>query len=170
MQKIKAKLPAFRRLTTREALIGAGVVVLILMIAFLCISINMRAHIQNEYASARNTFGEALYSNMYMLMQTFDMASVPNADMQNGILPQMKEYFVASNVLNDAIANAYGEKFRVISHENIASIDSAFSAYESAFLNGSSTDLAHTNMTSCMDAIRQLLSSRFSEGVLKPLR
>ena len=127
-------------------------------------------HIQNEYASARNTFGEALYSNMYMLMQTFAMSSVPNADMQNAILPQMKEYFIASTTLNDAIAGAYGEKYRVLSPENIASIESTFAAYESAFLNGSSTDLAQTNMTSCMDAIRQLLTSRFSEGVLKPLR
>ena len=151
-------------------LVCAGVILLVALVTFLCISINMRAHIQSEYTKVRNTFGESLYSNLYMMMQTFDMANVPNADIENVILPQMKEYYIASTALNESIIQAYGEKYRVLSTENIAAIDKTFEAYEAAFRDGTATDLVKTNMQTCMDAIRQLLASRFSEGVLKALR
>ena len=163
-------MPSLRGLTKRQALVCGSVILLIVLVALLCISINMRSHIQNEYANVRNELGESLYSNMYMLMQTFDMSNVPNADMQNAILPQMKEYYIASTTLNEAIIKAYGEKYRVLSTENIAAIDNAFDAYETAFREGAATDLVKTNMQTCMDAIRSLLSSRFSEGVLKAAR
>ena len=170
MQKTKAKMPSLRGLSKRQALVCAGVILLIALLSISCISINMRSHIQSEYAAVRNGFGEALYSNLYMLMQTFDMASVPNADMQNAILPQMKEYYIASTALNDAIIKAYGEKYRVLSADNIAAIDKAFDAYSTAFRDGTATDLAKADMQTCMETIRSLLSSRFSEGVLKALR
>ena len=170
MQKTKAKMPSLRRLTRRQALVCGGIALLAVLILLLCLSINMRSHIQNDYARVRNEFGESLYSNMYMMMQTFDMSNVPNADMENAILPQMKEYYNASTALNEAILKAYGEKYRVLSTENIAAIDKAFEAYESAFRDGGATDLAKANMQSCMETVRGLLSSRFSEGVLKSLR
>lgn len=170
MQKTRAKMPSIRRITARQALVCGCIILLIVLVSLLCISINMRSHIQSEYAVARNKLGEALYSNLYMLMQTFDMSGVPNADMQNAILPQMKEYYIASTTLNDAVLKAYGEKYRVLSMDNIADLDKAFEAYETAFRDGAATDLAKTNMQSCMDMIRSLLSSRFSEGVLKAAR
>lgn len=170
MQKTKAKMPAFRKLTTRETLIAAGIAVLIALIAILCISINMRAHIQDEYASVRNKIGESLYSNMYMMMQTFDMTSVPSADVQNAIIPQMEDYFVASTTLNDVLSNAYGQKYTVLTADHTTALKNAFSAYEKAFAEGSSTDLAYADMLNCMEMVRELLACRFSEGVLKPMR
>jgi len=170
MQKNRAKMPSLRRLTKRQALVCGSVILLIALVALLCISINMRSHIQHEYAKVRNGLGESLYSNMYMMMQTFDMSNVPNADMENAILPQMKAYYIASKTLNEELIKAYGEKYRVLSTENIAIIDKAFEAYETAFRDGTATDLAKTNMQACMDTIRSLLSSRFSEGILKAAR
>ena len=170
MQRIKAKLPALRKLTARELLACAGIVLLVALVVILCISINMRAHIQSEYTAVRNEIGESLYSNLYMLMQTFDMSSVPNADMENAILPQMREYFIASTTLNDVLNRAYGERYAVLSANDISSLDNAFNAYESAFEAGSSTDLAKTDMQNCMSMVRELLTSRFSEGTLKAAR
>lgn len=170
MQRTRAKMPILRRITRKQALVCAGVILLIVLVALLCISINMRSHIQSDYAKVRNDFGESLYSNMYMLMQTFDMSNVPNADMQNAILPQMEKYYIASTTLNEALIKAYGEKYRVLSTEDITAIDKAFAAYDTAFRDGAATDLAKTNMQMCMDNIRALLSSRFSEGVLKAAR
>lgn len=170
MHKTRAKMPSLRRLTKRQALVCGCVILLIVLISILCISINMRSHIQNEYARVRNEIGESLYSNMYMLMQTFDMSNVPKADMENAILPQMQEYYAASKALNEAIIKAYGEKYRVLSTDNIAAIDEAFEGYETSFRDGTSTDLAKANMQTCMETIRTLLYSRFSEGVLKAAR
>ena len=170
MQKIKAGLPALRKLSARQTLICIGVAVLIALILILCISINMRTHIQREYTAVRNEIGESLYSNLYMLIQTFDMVSVPNADVQNSILPRMREYFVASTTLNDLINRAYGAKYAVLSASEITDVENAFTAYDRAYQNGTSTDLAQTDMQSCVTMIREKLTSRFSEGVLKAAR
>lgn len=170
MLKAKAKMPAIGRIDGKKALAIAAVIAIVILIALLCISINMRSHIQNEYTTVKNQIGESLYSNMYMMMQTFDMASVPNADVQNVVIPQMKNYFIASTTLNDLLANTFGQKYTVMSSEQISVIEKAFSAYEKAFESSSSTDLAYTDMQSCMEMVRELLTSRFSEGFLKPLR
>lgn len=170
MEKAKAKLPSFRKLSRREALICTGIILLVVLIVTLCISINMRAHIQREYTSVRNEIGESLYSYLHMLMQTFDMTSVPNADVQNGILPQMREYYIASTTLNSILNNAYGEKYAVLTPSNVTALENAFAAYDNAFQAGAATDLAQTDMKNCMSMVRELLVSRFSEGMLKATR
>lgn len=170
MEKTKAKLPVIGRLGAKKILMIAGIAAIVALIILLCISINMRAHIQSEYASVRNQIGESLYSNMYMMMQTFDMTSVPNADIQNAIIPQMEDYFVASTTLNDLLSNAYGQKYVVMTSDHVSALQNAFAAYDKAFASGASTDLAYADMQSCMEMVRELLTGRFSEGVLKPLR
>lgn len=171
MEKTKAGLRAFSTLNTRiKAVLLAAVVLLIVLIVALCISNGMRANIQRDYAAVRNKMGEALYSNLYILKQSFDMTSVPNADVPNAILPQMKEYFIASVTLNNLLGQTYGPKYVVMSDSDVNDITNAFAAYETAFRDNTSTDLAASNMRQCMDRIRELLSSRFSEGELKPSR
>lgn len=82
---------------------GAAIVVaaLILLIALLCITISMRAHIQDAYTSARNEVGEQLYTELYMLCQTFDQVTVPGQDVQNVVIPTMQEYYLAARTLNE---------------------------------------------------------------------
>ena len=69
----------------------AAVAVVVVLVAALCITINMRSHIQNEYTAAKNEIGEQLYTELYMLCQTFDQVTVPGQDVQNGVIPKMKE-------------------------------------------------------------------------------
>ena len=171
MQRAKAGLRAFSALSARvKAVLAAALVLLIVLAAALCISSSMRANIQREYAAARNQTGEALYSNLYILMQTFDMTAVPNTDVQNIILPQMKEYYIASVTLNNLLGQAYGPRYTVLTDSDVNSLNGAFSAYEAAFRDNASTDLAQSNMQQCMDRVRELLGSRFSEGGLRPSR
>ena len=100
------------------------------LIVLLCITIAMRSHIQNEYAGARNEIGEHLYTELYMLCQTFDQVTVPGQDVE------------------------------------IADLDAAFDAYDTAFRAGHSTDDAQAAMQSCIDAVRELLSARYTGGNL----
>ena len=168
MEKIKADLRGFRQLNTRRKAIAVGVLVLlVLLIAALCITINMRTNIQRKYTEARNRAGEALYSNLYILTQAFDMTAVPNADVKNAILPQMRDYYMASITLNSLLAQTYGPRYAVLSESDINSLTSAFTAYETAFANNTSTDLAWSDMQTCMTRIRELLNSRYSQGELK---
>ena len=164
MKKIARGLREFSALSGRKkAVVACAAALIVLLIVALCISINMRTHIQREYTQVRRQTGEALYSNLYMLTQTFDMTGVPNADVRNSVLPQMRTYYAASTTLNDLLGRAYGSRYAVLGETLQRDFDAAFDA-------GSSTDLAESNMRACMDTIRDLLMSRYSDGVLRAAR
>lgn len=150
----------------RLGMIGGLAVLLALLIA-LCITINMRSHIQSEYTNARNEIGEEIYTELYMLCQTFDQVTVPGQDVQNGVIPTMQEYYLAAQTLNTALTNAFGERYAVLTGEHIAALDGAFEAYDTAFRGGKSTDNAESAMRSGMDMVRGILETRFRDGSLK---
>lgn len=171
MYRLKSVLRAYMRVDAkRKALVSIALALLIILTVALCISISMRADIQRQYTTARNCSGEALYSNLYILMQTFDMTYVPNTDVQNVILPQMHDYYVASTTLNSLLSTTYGPKYAVLTESDIRDLDNAFSAYNAACASDSPTDLAQSNMQLCMERIKSLLNTRYSQGVLKPTR
>jgi len=103
-------------------------------------------------------------------MQTFDSTAVPNIDVRNAILPQMRDYYVASVTLNNLLAQTYGPRYAVLTEADINDMTSAFTAYEAAYQNNTSTDLARANMQLCMDRVKDLLNSRYSQGVLRPAK
>ena len=171
MENVRAGIRAFSSLSARrKAVVVTGICLIVILFVGLCISIGMRANIQSQYTAARNQAGEALYSNLYILMQTFDMTLVPNADVKNAILPQMRDYYVASVTLNSLLSQIYGPRYAVLTDADIKDLTSAFNGYESAYATNTSTDLAQANMQLCMNRIKELLSSRYSQGVLKPAR
>ncbi len=168
MENVKAGLRGFLALSARKkAIVIAALALLLALIIALCISINMRSNIQREYAAARNKAGEALYSNLYILMQTFDMTGVPNTDVQNAILPQMRDYFIASVTLNNLLTQTYGPRYTVLTEADVDNLTAAFTSYETAFRNNTPSDLAQSNMRACMDRVKELLNTRYSQGVLR---
>ena len=168
MENSKPDIRDFSQLDARKKamLIGAAVLVVALVVA-LCISIGMRTNIQREYTAARDQAGKALYDNLFILMQTFDSTAVPNIDVRNAILPQMRDYYVASVTLNNLLAQTYGSRYAVLSDADISDLTSAFTSYETAYQNNTSTDLARSNLQLCMDRVKELLNTRYSQGVLK---
>lgn len=168
MENIKAGIRAFSAMSVRrKAVIFAVAALVAALVIVLCISIGMRSNMQRQYAKARNQTGQALYDNLFILMQSFDSTAVPNIDVQNNILPQMRNYYIASITLNNLLIQNYGAKYAVLTETDISNLTSAFTAYETAFRNNASTDLARSNMQQCMDRVKELLNSRYSQGVLK---
>ena len=171
MESLKSGMRGFSGLDTRrKAIFVAALVLVAVLLAALCISIGMRANIQREYTAARNQAGVALYDNLFILMQTFDSTAVPNIDVRNAILPQMRDYYIASITLNNLLGATYGSKYAVLSDADINSLTSAFTGYEAAYRNNTSTDLARSDMQACMNRVQELLNTRYSQGVLKPAR
>ena len=171
MENVKAGIRAFFGLSARKrAIVCACVALLLALVVALCISINMRLNIQKQYDDARNKAGDMLYSNLYILMQSFDMTAVPNADVKNAILPQMRDYFMASVTLNNLLAQTYGSRYAVLTEGDVNDMTSAFTAYEAAYRNNTSTDLAQSNMRLCMERVKDLLNTRYSQGVLRAAR
>ena len=168
MEQVKEEMRAVSPLgTRRKAIAIAALAVIVALLVALCISIGMRANMQREYTAARNQAGAALYDNLFILMQTFDSTAVPNIDVRNAILPQMRNYYIASITLNNLLRQTYGARYAVLNEADIESLTSAFTAYETAYQNNTSTDLARADMQLCMDRIKELLNTRYSQGVLK---
>ena len=168
METVKSGMRAFSRLSARnKAVVVVLLVLIVALIAALCISINMRSNMQGQYTQARNQAGEALYSNLYILMQSFDMTSVPNTDVQNVILPQMRDYFIAAVTLNNLITQTYGPRYQVLTEEDVNNLTAAFTSYDTAYRNNTPTDLAQSNMRACMERVKELLNTRYSQGVLR---
>jgi len=171
MEKMRARLPEFSELSGREkALLAICLALVIALIATICISINIRVNMQREYTSVRRSLGEQLYTNMSMLIQTFDMTTVPNADLKNAVIPQMKSYFVAATTVNEALSQSFGPRYRLLTDADISAVNTAFGAYESAFRSESPTDLAQADMLACMTRMSDLLTSRYSGGELRAAR
>ena len=168
MESIKSGIRGFSGLDTRKkAIVIAALALIAALVVALCISIGMRANIQREYTAARDQAGAALYDNLFILMQTFDSTAVPNIDVRNAILPQMRNYYVASITLNSLLGQTYGARYAVLNEADIESLTNAFTAYEAAYQSNTSTDLARADMQACMDRIKELLNTRYSQGVLK---
>ena len=171
MEKIKAHMPVFSELNRREkGLICIAGALIVALIAVTCISINIRVNMQNDYAAVRTRAAEALYSNLNMLTQTFDMTSVPNADIRNAVIPQMKNYFIASTTLNESLVNNFGSRYQVLTDADVSTIRTTFNAYDAAFRSDAPTDLAQADMATCIQRVRDLLNSRYSEGTLRASR
>lgn len=171
MDNMKSDYQGFSGLNHRDRMIAiAALGVILALVIALCISIGMRANIQREYTAARNKAGQQLYDNLFILMQTFDSTAVPNIDVRNAILPQMRDYYIASVTLNNLLSQTYGSRYAVLSDADINDLTSAFTSYEAAYQNNTSTDLAQSNMKLCMDRVKDLLNTRYSQGVLKARR
>lgn len=171
---MREKLAALRAFVLvekhRRILEIAALALIVALIVALCVSMNMRANMQRRYADVRDRMGASMYSNLNLMAQTFDMAGVPTADVQNAILPQMKELFYGAVSLNQMLSEAYSDKYALLSGSDIASIESAFSAYDEAYRTEGSTDLAQSDMQACVARVRELLSTRYVSGTLKPTR
>jgi len=168
MQKRRAKQLETPNTAPKKAGVLFGCAVVILLLVTLCITVVMRSNIQSEYTQARNEIGEELYTQLYMLCQTFDQVTVPGQDIENVVLPMMEDYYLAARTLSEVMSNAFGRRYGVLTQDNISQIDKAFEAYEAAFRGGKTTEEAQTAMQGCMDMIRTLLEARFRDGVLQP--
>ena len=148
----------------------AALALIVALIVALCISINMREDMHRRYLGVRDHIGADVYANLNLMSQTFDMANVPEADIQHGILPQMKELFYGAVALNQLLRESYSEKYALLTDADVAGIESAFSAFDTAFRTEGSTDLAQSDMQNCVTRVRELLNTRYVSGVLKPTR
>lgn len=166
MEKRRAKRPEIQKVNPKTAGVLIGCAAVILLLVMLCISVVMRTNIQSEYAKARNEIGEEMYTQLYMLCQTFDQVTVPGQDLENVVIPMMEDYYLAAQTLNDVMGNAFGQKYTVLSQEMTSALDKAFEAYEAAFRGGKTTEEAQKAMQECMGMIRTLLESRFRDGVV----
>ena len=81
MENARAGIRAFSALSPRrKAVVLITAALVLALLVGLCISIGIRSNMQRQYTAARNQAGQALYDNLFILMQSFDSTAVPNID------------------------------------------------------------------------------------------
>ena len=163
-KRVKVKLSA------RVVMPIAAAFIALVLIVLICIFAANANSAQNEYAQARNAFGEDLYTKLYMFARSYDGVTLAGADVQGSILPSMRDYYIAATALDDAIVNAYGQRYQLLDATTREAIDEAFEAFDDAYARGDSTNAAVSSMSACVQSVEQLLATRYDSATrLLPL-
>ena len=136
----------------------------LILIVLICIFASEANSVRNEYALARDSVGEDLYTSLYMFARSYDGVTLAGADVQGSILPTMRSYYTAATALDDAIVNAYGQRYRLLDGTTRDAIEAAFEAFDDAFAQGDTTSDAVSSMSACVQGVEQLLTTRYDDA------
>ena len=150
-----------------KRLVNIAVCAVCVILLIVCCAVgSSAASTRSAYNGVRKSIGQETYNSIYLFCQTFDQVNVPSIDVENYLIPQMKEYYTEAKIRSEILEESFGSSWRVLEPAMITNLDNAFSLYDTAFQNDQSTDEAKSAMTSCVSALRTLMDSRFSGGNL----
>ncbi len=167
MEYLRESTGKIRRFVREQPLAAQRIAILALalaLIAVICIFSGSLANIHSEYAQARNELGISVYSYLNTMYGTYQSAGQPGADLQNSLLPSMRQSYGNAQTLDDAMTRCYGPAYQVLTATVRAAFNDAFSAYESAFRMGKSTSVADNSMEACMNSLESILLTRFDKN------
>lgn len=148
-------------LNTHTILSCIAAIIILVLIILVCIFAGRATHIQHEYAAIQQTFSEALYSDLYMFVRSYDGVTLAGANVEGAILPTMEKYYLSAKTLDETIVEAYGQRYSVLQGGTDTAIAAAFQAFDDAFRLGRNTSDAVSSMSSCMQSIETILTTRF---------
>ena len=166
MEAVKGKLAALQRLNWRLISRIALAAVLVILVAWVCISTANTSDMQQKYAAARNTVGEDLFGYASNMALEYDGAELAGADLEGDILPKMRTYYAQVVALNNALASAFGDDYIVFEQSDLDAVSAAFAEYDAAFATGQSTDDAHIRMQEAMAGIRKAIDNHYTKDAI----
>lgn len=153
--KILGKLKGIKRI---HAAIGGFIITLAAICVLLVLLLNMQA----RYTRAAEGITEQIFQKLIAMDELFSYVDAENVDIRNKLIPQMRMQYFAAVELNNALVNGYGEKYRVLSLEQIEDFDSAFKEYNTAIASGLSLNLARDDMALLLAEVRDMINARYN--------
>ena len=157
IEKVKAWLKN-KGIEQAAVILGASLLCLILVA---CISIGIHSNMQKKYAAAALKTQEEAYQSLIEMTQLFARVEEPNVDVQNKLIPRLKEKYAAVLALNDTLIEGFGEKYAVLDAQQIAAFDTAFGEYDDAYRKGMATGLAQDDMAVCIAGVQEMIDERY---------
>lgn len=157
IERLKAWLKSKGIEQTAAILLAA----LICLILIACISIGIHANMQKKYAAAALKTQEEAYASLIEMTELFARVEEPNVDVQNKLIPRLKEKYAAVLALNDTLVNGFGQKYAVLDKEQITALDAAFAEYDEAYRQGMATGLAQDDMAVCMAGVEEMIYEHY---------
>ena len=134
---------------------------LLCLILIACISIGIHSNMQSKYAAAARETQEEIYRGLTVMTQLFARVEEPNVDVQNKLIPRLKEQYAAVLALNESLTKGFGGKYAVLDAEQIAELDAAFAEYDNAYRQGMATGLAQDDMAVCLANVQLLIDEHY---------
>lgn len=165
LNPFREKLSDLSRNPQRKKLLLIACGAVALLLAVLCITIIMHLHIQNKYANAAEQMQEQIYQNLSSMTQLFAHVGDENVDVQNKLIPALKEQYASATSLNEALVSGYGSGYAVLTEEQTQAFDTAFAEYAAAYKEGSATGLAQADMEACIAQIQEMVDDRYQPKI-----
>ena len=165
MDQIKAKLAEWAKdKTLVRVAAGAGSAFLLLIVC-ICITVYMRSNIQHRYTNAASQMQEQAYQELIGMTELFARVDDPEVDVQYKLIPELKAKYMSVTALNTALTEGFGAKSAVLSEEQTAAFDTAFSEYSDAYRQGLATGLAKADMSVCIQQVQAMIDDRYAPKV-----
>lgn len=161
METIKAKLSVWSKNRALVRIIAAVLGVLLILMVWLCISINMRTNIQKKYTNTISQMQAQAYQNLNTMTQLFARIDDPNVDVRNKLIPELKAQYTSAAAISNVLNTSAPARAAVLTPEQIAAFDAAFKLYAECYRNGTATGLAQADMALCMAEVQEMVNKYF---------
>ena len=128
----------------------------------LCITIIMQSNIQRKYAGTAEQMEEQIYQNLINMTKLFAHIEDENVDVQNKLIPALKEEYASAESLNEALIAGYGAERAVLDAEQLQAFETAFGEYAAAYKEGAATGLAQADMEACIADAQRMIDARYN--------
>lgn len=144
----------------------AAVALLVLLAGALIVVSVLRGRAQGQLALGRQQLATQIQSNLGQATRAFERMSLPGADVQGDILPEMKLRLFAAGELNEVMIETYGPQSSMIDQDIFGQIDLAIAQITRNIAEGTSPRLAQDTLSSYMAQMEADLNARFAGSEL----
>lgn len=155
--------PGKKPFNDREQLLLLAKIAFSLVLAIYLITVSVhRVTLKRDYIEARNQTATCIEDQITHFLRTYNNITLPGANVEGVLLPDLNTYFYAMQELDDTMIYAYGSAYSFVPASLRSNIKMALSAYEQAFRNGKTTDSAYSALTTCIHTLETVTDGRFT--------
>ena len=145
--------------TRRKKLYCALAAVALLVILFVCIFIAKYVNIHSQYSDSLRKAGDNLYTNLYLLTETFDSSRLLDADS----LSSITALYEAAAASDELLSESFDYEL-VINTSLRRTFESALNDYKTALNADWPTESAHAALCGAFEELKERIAQCYDEN------
>ncbi len=158
----KEEIAKIIRNPKKKRVAAAALCAIAALLTALCITIIMQSNIQKKYTETADRMEEQIYQNLINMTKLFAHIEDEKVDVQNKLIPALKEEYASAESLNEALTAGYGAERAVLDEEQLQAFETAFGEYTAAYKEGAATGLAQADMAACIADAQRMIDARYN--------
>ena len=149
--------------------IWVGLALVVALFAWALVAQIGKNQLSAQLSGTRDQLAVRIQDNLNQALSGFDEMSRRSTDAQRELLPEVKRYLYAADLLNDMLRDIYGENYSLMDENLYGLMESTMDEYAQLLSQGQSATEAHDSLSAYMDQISGVLSTRFGvNGMVLP--